>query len=195
MTQDNGATHRLGKYSPQGAAFFLGGYSDPTEPAARDLIRYRRARAYFTEDLAQRRSQDQFDPTLLAAQSQPADANDDETLALGPDMVARESSDGRALSENDPDMGAYPISSAQRADQLTHAARLGLGGETTQQKGLGVKGEANALPQTVTALAAPQQTLRPRAFDASEGTALDPLRDKSWDLTSAKTVPTGANMH
>ncbi|MFM8648122.1 MAG: endolytic transglycosylase MltG [Methylocystis sp.] len=195
MAQDNGATHRLGKYSPQGAAFFLGGYSDPTEPAARDLIRYRRARAYVTADVAQRRNQDQFEPTLLAAQSQPVEANDDETLALGPDMVARESSDGRALAENDPDMGAYPISPEQRADQLSRAARLGLGGETSQQKGLGVKGETNALPQTVTALAAPQQTLRPRAFDASEGTVLDPLRDKSWDLTSAKTVPTGANLH
>lgn len=100
-------------------------------------------------------------------------------------MVARESSDGRALPENDPDMGAYPISPKQRADQLNRTARLGLG----------VKGEFNTLPQTVTALAAPQQPLRPRAFDASEGTVLDPLRDKSWDLTSAKTVPTSANLH
>ena len=30
---------------------------------------------------------------------------------------------------------------------------------------------------------------RSRAFDASEGTARDPLRNKSYDLTSAKTVP------
>ena len=30
---------------------------------------------------------------------------------------------------------------------------------------------------------------RSRAFDASEGTALDPLRDRSYDLNSAKTVP------
>jgi UPF0755 protein len=29
---------------------------------------------------------------------------------------------------------------------------------------------------------------RPRIFDASEGTALDPLRNKSWDLNSAKSV-------
>lgn len=195
MAQDKGATHRLGKYGPEGAAFFLGGYSDPTEPAAHDQFRYRRARAYFTEEIAQRRSQDQFDPTLLAVQSQPVDAGEDEALALGPDMVARESSDGRALPENDPDMGAYPLSPNKRAEQPSRAALLGLGGETSQQKGLGAKGEANALPQTVTALAAPQQALRPRAFDASEGTVLDPLRDKSWDLTSAKTVPTGANLH
>jgi UPF0755 protein len=30
---------------------------------------------------------------------------------------------------------------------------------------------------------------RSRAFDASEGTALDPLRNKTYDLTSPKTVP------
>ncbi len=38
----------------------------------------------------------------------------------------------------------------------------------------------------------PQQTARPvhpAAFDASEGTALDPLRDKTYDLNYAKTVP------
>jgi UPF0755 protein len=30
---------------------------------------------------------------------------------------------------------------------------------------------------------------RPRAFDASEGTRLDPLRNKTFDLNSAKAVP------
>ena len=30
---------------------------------------------------------------------------------------------------------------------------------------------------------------RPRAFDASEGTALDPLRNKTYDLSYAKTLP------
>ncbi len=32
--------------------------------------------------------------------------------------------------------------------------------------------------------------LHPKIFDASEGTALDPLRDKSYDLNSGKTIPT-----
>ncbi len=40
---------------------------------------------------------------------------------------------------------------------------------------------------------APPTSRRPKAFDASEGTALDPLRDKSWDLTSAKNVPAIVN--
>ncbi|MBK3422344.1 aminodeoxychorismate lyase, partial [Methylobacterium sp. IIF4SW-B5] len=30
---------------------------------------------------------------------------------------------------------------------------------------------------------------RSRAFDASEGTARDPLRNKTFDLNSPKTVP------
>ncbi|GJE72693.1 hypothetical protein CHKEEEPN_4252 [Methylorubrum podarium] len=30
---------------------------------------------------------------------------------------------------------------------------------------------------------------RPKAFDASEGTKLDPLRNKTYDLGSPKTVP------
>ena len=32
--------------------------------------------------------------------------------------------------------------------------------------------------------------LHPKIFDASEGTALDPLRDKGYDLNSGKTIPT-----
>jgi len=36
---------------------------------------------------------------------------------------------------------------------------------------------------------APPAGRRPRAFDASEGTARDPLRNKSYDLSSPKTVP------
>ncbi len=34
---------------------------------------------------------------------------------------------------------------------------------------------------------------KPRILDASEGTALDPLLNKSWDLNSPKTVDTPAN--
>jgi UPF0755 protein len=37
--------------------------------------------------------------------------------------------------------------------------------------------------------AGPAPNGRPRILDASEGTALDPLLNKSWDLNSAQTVP------
>ena len=158
VSPDSGPTHRLGKYSLASATFFLGGYADPTEPAARELSIVRRHRAYFTEELAQRHDRDAFDPSLLTAQTAPPQDHE-EDLVLGPDMMARESADGLALPE-EPDMSA----SSQHAP-------------------------------TVTAMAMPQQNPdRPRAFDASEGTALDPLRDRSWDLTSAKTVPSNTTL-
>jgi UPF0755 protein len=60
--------------------------------------------------------------------------------------------------------------------------------------------QAGAAPATtppqsssVMALAEPEPAVpagkRPRAFDASEGTDRDPLRNRSFDLNSAKTVP------
>jgi UPF0755 protein len=62
--------------------------------------------------------------------------------------------------------------------------------KAAQQAGIA---PAAALPATPVAEAepapAPAGGKRPRAFDASEGTARDPLRNKSYDLTSAKTVP------
>ncbi|PPD13224.1 MAG: aminodeoxychorismate lyase, partial [Methylocystis sp.] len=78
------------------------------------------------------------------------------------------------------------------------AARLGLAAGSDEIPGEAL-GEAlggrlaqdAAPPAGAAALAATDgRPYRPRAFDASEGTPLDPLRDKSWDLTSAKTVPT-----
>ena len=45
------------------------------------------------------------------------------------------------------------------------------------------------------ALASAGQPRKPVAFDASEGTPLDPLRNKSWDLNSAKSVPTALAYH
>ena len=48
--------------------------------------------------------------------------------------------------------------------------------------------DPNPGPQVAVApLKAPP--LHPKIFDASEGTALDPLRDKSYDLNSGKTIP------
>ena len=75
----------------------------------------------------------------------------------------------------------FPVSASRRADQKARAAQYGLGSG------------ADTLPATERAASAPAPDTaarpRPKAFDASEGTALDPLRNKSFDLTSAKTVP------
>jgi UPF0755 protein len=76
----------------------------------------------------------------------------------------------------------FPVSPARRADQKAREARLGLPpGSDDLPEQLDGPG-ANPAPQ-------PQNAPRPRAFDASEGTPLDPLRNKTYDLNYAKTVP------
>lgn len=199
MAPDDGATHRLGKYGPTGPAFELGGLEDPSADAARHLARLRVARPYFTEKAAQPRTPSEgFDANMLVARA-PASNTEDEEGALGPDMMARESADGNALP--DGDIAAYPVSPARRAELKARAARLGLstGSDELPVDAVGDK----VAPETATARPSAQEALalapataprRPRAFDASEGTALDPLRDRSWDLTSAKTVPPTASL-
>ena len=111
--------------------------------------------------------------------------------------MAQESADGRALPDEPPAVDAYPVSPARRAEQKARAARLGLaaGSDEMPTDALAEKDES-ARPGAATlssaaplALSPGDKPLRPRAFDASEGTALDPLKDRSWDLSSAKTVP------
>lgn len=102
--------------------------------------------------------------------------------------------DGVAADETEDSQDAggitiYPASPKAAAEQKARAARLSLpeGGNEPPVDALGdlasAEGATAASPATPPA--------RPRAFDASEGTPLDPLRDRSWDLTSAKTVPAG----
>lgn len=203
MSANEGAPHRLGKYGPAGAAFLLGGYDDPTADASPRLSRLRVARPYFTQESAQPKvRQSGFDPAFLAAGTA-APANEGDDGAIGPDMMAREGADGKALPEDSVDIASYPVSPARRAEQKARAARLGLsaGSDELPADTLTVKASmdetaasAASLAGGPIALAPAPQRARPRAFDASEGTALDPLRDKSWDLTSAKTVPTTADI-
>ena len=53
---------------------------------------------------------------------------------------------------------------------------------------------SNTLPTASAATPAPAQPAtasgRPRIYDASEGTPLDPLLNKTYDLSYAKVVPT-----
>ena len=89
-------------------------------------------------------------------------------------------------AEEDPavtDPGAYAESPARRADQLARAAKYGLGDTAN---------DGNPLAAEAQEAAPPAQASGPRIvriYDASEGTALDPLKDKSWDLNTPKTVP------
>lgn len=82
------------------------------------------------------------------------------------------------------DLGAYPVDPRLLADQRERAARLGLAG------GLDLGETPSNLPKDALALQPlPGTSSARKIFDASEGTALDPLRKKGWDLNSAKRVP------
>ena len=86
------------------------------------------------------------------------------------------------------DIAAFPVDPRTLADQRERAVRLGLTG------GLDLDVGTSALPRDVLALQ-PVPAANPVArkiFDASEGTALDPLRKKGWDLNSPKRVPDGS---
>jgi hypothetical protein len=69
---------------------------------------------------------------------------------------------------------SYPLSAAALADQRSRAVRYGAKVVATAD------------------LAAPASRavgMRPRAFDASEGTPLDPLLNTTYDLNFPKVVP------
>lgn len=201
MAADEGASHRLGVYGPAGPAFFLGGNDDPTADAAPNLAKLRVARPYFTQDAAQPKAPPAFDAEMLAARDIAPEPEGEEG-AIGPDMMARESADGKALPDGGSDIAAYPVSPARLAELKARAAKLGLSTGSTDYpaEALGARAapEETKAPaqggETTLALAATPQRMRPRAFDASEGTSLDPLRDKSWDLTTPKNVPSTASL-
>jgi len=197
MAADSGATHRIGVYGPALAAFVLGGLDDPSEPAAPDLAALRPARPFFSEDVAQPHAYpSRFDADLLAS-ANPGEGSEDFRGDMAP-----ESADGRALLDEPPAVDAYPVSPARRAEQKARAARLGLaaGSDEMPTDALGDRDEGDRPTANMASAGAPlalapgDKPLRPRAFDASEGTALDPLKDRSWDLSSAKTVPATANL-
>ena len=82
---------------------------------------------------------------------------------LGPDAAAQPAA-------------SFPLSAAALADQKARIARYVDGG-AADPRVAGLDAPAAAPP-------------RPRAFDASEGTPIDPLRNKTYDLNFAHVVPT-----
>ena len=86
-----------------------------------------------------------------------------------------------AAEQIDPTL--YPVNPDRRSDQRSRSARLGMstGSDelaSTQTDPLRPSQYANEPPTRVV-----------RIYDASEGTPLDPLKNKTWDLNSPKTVP------
>jgi UPF0755 protein len=80
----------------------------------------------------------------------------------------------------DQPMGSAPVSPAMLADMKARAARYGDSPVAYAP-----------LPEAASVVASSGAPVagKTRAFDASEGTKLDPLRNNSYDLTSAKQIP------
>ncbi len=96
--------------------------------------------------------------------------------------------EGFAFGNDDPPgtgmgpVGSAPLSPAMLADQKAREAKYGTVtlASTTLADVTG-PAPAPASPGTVSG--------KPRIYDASEGTSLDPLRNKTYDLSYAKVVP------
>jgi UPF0755 protein len=196
MAADDGATHRLGKFGPWPALFAVDSLDDPTtvDPSLRALAP---ARPTFALASAQPKSFSGFDPTMMIG------AAPDSTEVAGPEEAAFEAEGGKALLEG-REVASYPVSARARAEQKARAAQLGLA-VGSDQLPADVVGARDAAPDAArpnspalgyagAEAGAPPASRKPKAFDASEGTPLDPLRDRSWDLTSAKNVPATANL-
>ena len=116
-----------------------------------------------------------------------------QALAFGPDIEALgiqvRGVQGRSNlldgpgddADSNVDMTAYPVPPQRRAEQKALAARYGLPAESDVLP-------ASAPEPAPVIVQGPGQR-HARAFDASEGTPLDPLRNKSWDLTHAQVIP------
>ena len=81
-------------------------------------------------------------------------------------------------------LASAPVSPGMLADQRAREAKYGFGAPAQ------AAGAAGAAPPPGAASAQPTASGRPRIFDASEGTKLDPLLNKTYDLSYAKVVPT-----
>ncbi len=79
-------------------------------------------------------------------------------------------------------VSSYPLSAAALADQQSRAARYGDAGASPNPRAANMLASADP--------PASHAGPRPRAFDASEGTPLDPLLNTTYDLDYPKVIPT-----
>ena len=86
-------------------------------------------------------------------------------------------------------MQTYPVSPARLADQKARAALYGVPPAAVSAPRAAPEPAPGDITFSAQAAPAPAPRTRVVAIDASAGTALDPLRNRSFDLTSAKTVP------
>jgi hypothetical protein len=93
-----------------------------------------------------------------------------------------ESADADSSAATRGQIESYPLSVAAQADQQKRTVRYGVTDAATN-------GGINAVAGANLMAAAPPAGERSHAFDASEGTRLDPLLNKTYDLNYAKVVP------
>ena len=89
-------------------------------------------------------------------------------------------------SDASPDgVASIPLSPAMLADQKAREAKIGTApvSEVSNAAATSTVGQAAPAAQPATSSG------RPRIYDASEGTRLDPLLNKTYDLSYAKVVP------
>jgi UPF0755 protein len=113
------------------------------------------------------KSIDELGAVVAGVNDAPAEGDafaDTDSLGAGPDSVA-----------------SAALPPAMLADQKARVAKYGTSEATHVSV---ISNTASAAPQAST------QSGRPHIFDASEGTRLDPLLNKTYDLSYAKTVPT-----
>jgi UPF0755 protein len=96
--------------------------------------------------------------------------------------------DVRASIDGSGSPESVPLSPAMLADQRAREAKYGLGAPAPAVAAPGTT-ETAATDGTGAAGTTMATSGRPRVFDASEGTKLDPLLNKTYDLSYAKTVP------
>jgi UPF0755 protein len=106
---------------------------------------------------------------------------------IGPGRAAAALLDGPMVgdqAEPQPDTTTFAVSAMRRAELREKAAKLGL------DRGSDTLPDVIESPNPAkTTQAPPQRVAHAKVIDASEGTSLDPLLDRSYDLNSPKTVP------
>ncbi|TRL33919.1 endolytic transglycosylase MltG [Methylosinus sporium] len=162
-----GALKRIGAALPAIPFEYAGDNQASLRLAAERAAVAASAPPLFTTPFAQRAQ-----PEARAAVALLANAAQEDSQAAADDLAEDEGLDSPT---------SYPVSAALRAEQRARAARLGVspveGGPEGRPLPLSASAEVGRPPRAA------------RAFDASEGTPLDPLRDRGWDLNSAKIVP------
>jgi UPF0755 protein len=173
LSEDHESLKRLGAHLPDVPPELAGDNEGSLRLASARAAAPRAATPLFTTAFAQRAR---------------ADAHSGAALLLLAEPSAEEPEDVVAIVEEEDPLGSpetYPASARLQDEQRARAARLGLSPAAAE-----VAERPLSFAET---RGEPQRNGRPRAFDASEGTALDPLRDRNWDLSSAKTVPNVAS--